>query len=137
MPITRVKGHTEKEKLMGLAASQARLLMLTARIHDVEYQAQMIQSAKLQLAIQEDEVYRKYNEALDATTLTFTNDQGALIPASFNNLCGEASINNGLNKKYVFRTGDDDRLIVPSDIYNGYTEYDGNDPYGFAMYMLE
>ena len=42
---------------MGLAASQLRLLSLTARIHDVEYQAQMIQSAKLQLAIQEDEVY--------------------------------------------------------------------------------
>ena len=136
MPIKRVKGHTEKEKLMGLAASQARLLMLTARIHDVEYQAQMIQSAKLELALQEDEVYRKYTEALDATTLTFTNDQGALIPASFNNLCGEASINNGLNKKYVFRTADDDRLIVPSDIFDAYKNYGGGDPYAFAMEMM-
>ena len=121
---------------MGLAASQARLLMLTARIHDVEYQAQMIQSEKLQLALQEDEVYRKYNEALDATTLTFTNDSGQLIPASFNNLCGEASIGNGLNKNYVFRAADDDRLIVPSDIFNSYAEYDGDDPYGYAMYMM-
>ena len=121
---------------MGLAASQARLLMLTARIHDVEYQAQMIQSAKLQLATQEDEVYRKYTEALDATTLTFTNDQGTLVPANFNNLCGLASINNGLNKNYVFRTGDDDRLIVPNDVYEGYKEYGGDDPYAFAMKML-
>ena len=121
---------------MGLAASQARLLMLTARIHDVEYQAQMIQNAKLQLATQEDEVYRKYTEALDATTLTFTNDQGTLVPASFNNLCGPGSINNGLNKNYVFRTGDDDRLIVPSDVYNGYKDFNGSDPYAFAMYML-
>ena len=121
---------------MGLAASQARLLMLTARIHDVEYQAQMIQSAKLQLATQEDEVYRKYTEALDATTLTFTNDQGNIVAANFNNLCGLASINNGLFKNYVFRTGDDDRLIVPSDVYNGYKQYGGDDPYAFAMYML-
>lgn len=120
---------------MGLAASQARLLMLTARIHDVEYQAQMIQNAKLQLAVREDAVYRKYTEALDATTLTFTNDQG-IVPANFNNLCGTASVNNGMNKNYVFRTGDDDRLIVPSDVYNGYKEYGGSDPYAFAMYML-
>ena len=35
---------------MGMAASQARLLCITARIHDVEYQAQAIQNAKLQLA---------------------------------------------------------------------------------------
>ena len=119
-----------------MAASQARLLMLTARIHDVEYQAQQIQSAKLQLATQEDAVYKKYNEALDATTLTFRDDKGTVIPANFNNLCGLASVNNGLNKHYVFRTGDDDRLIVPSDVYDGYKKFNGADPYSFALYMM-
>ena len=74
---------------MGLAASQARLLSLTARIHDVEYQAQMIQSAKLQLALQEDEVYRKYNEALDAQTLTYRNSEGSQVKANFENLFGD------------------------------------------------
>ncbi len=121
---------------MGMAASQARLLMLTARIHDVEYQAQQIQSAKLQLATQEDAVYKKYNEALDATTLTFRDDKGTLVPANFNNLCGLASVTNGLNKNFVFRTGDDDRLIVPSDIYEGYKNFSGNGPYEFAMHMM-
>ena len=121
---------------MGMAASQARLLMLTARIHDTEYQAQMIQSAKLQLATQEDEVYRKYNEALDATTLTFTNDNKEIIPATFNNLCGTGSINNGMyGKNFVFRSGDDDKLIVPDDIYEGYQDFTG-DAYEFAMYMM-
>ena len=125
---------------MGLAASQARLLSLTARIHDVEYQAQMIQNAKLQLATQEDEVYRKYNEALDATTLTY-NTGTATIPANFNNLCGIASISNGMNKCYAFRTGNDktttgDRLIVPNDVFEGFVEYGGEDPYEFAMFML-
>ena len=125
---------------MGLAASQARLLSITARIHDVEYQAQMIQNAKLQLATQEDEVYRKYNEALDATTLTY-NTGTATIPANFNNLCGIASIDNGMNKCFAFRTGNDkttmgDRLIVPDDVFEGFAEYDGEDPYEYAMFML-
>lgn len=125
---------------MGLAASQARLLSLTARIHDVEYQAQMIQSAKLQLAIQEDEVYRKYTDALDAQTLTFKTDSGSLIPASFNNLCGLSSISNGLNKNYIFRTNSgnlkDDLLILPDEVFDSYSEYNGKDPYAYAMSMI-
>ena len=121
---------------MGMAASQARLLSLTARIHDVEYQAQQIQSRKLQLATLEDEAYRKYNDALDAKTLTFTNDTGTLVPATYNNLCGKNSINNGMNKFYVFRTGDTDQLIVPDEVYEGYQKFDGDDPYAFAMYMM-
>ena len=55
---------------MGMAASQARLLTITARLHDVEYQAQSIQNAKISLATQQDDVYQKYLDALDATTLT-------------------------------------------------------------------
>ena len=121
---------------MGMAASQARLLSLTARIHDVEYQAQQIQSRKLQLATLEDEAYQKYNDALDATTLTFTNDAGTVIPANFENLCGKASIENGLHKNYVFRAGDNDKVIIPDDIYEGYKNFGKSDPYEFAMYMM-
>ena len=122
---------------MGLAASQARLLSLTARIHDVEYQAQMIQSSKLQLATQEDAVYKRYLEALDATTLTFQDTQGNRVKATFNNLCGEGSITNNLagGKHYTFRDKND-RLLVPSDVYDAYKNYGGSDPYEFAMSML-
>lgn len=126
---------------MGLAASQARLLMLTSRIHDVEYQAQMIQNAKLELAMREDEVYRKYTEALDATTLTFKDMQGNRIAASFNNLAGEGSINNNIagDKQYMFRDSSDN-LIVPQSLYNSYVELFGEDgcgdPYEFAMHMM-
>lgn len=125
---------------MGLAASQARLLTLTARIHDVEYQAQMIQSAKLDLAIKEDEVYKRYTEALDAQSLTFKTDNGNTILASFNNLCGLASINNGMSRNYIFRTNSgnlkDDILILPDDVYNSYQQYGGSDPYAYAMTMI-
>jgi hypothetical protein len=126
---------------MGLAASQARLLSLTARIHDVEYQAQMIQSAKLKLALQEDEVYRRYNEALDAQTLTFQDQKGNRIAATFDNLCGLGSLNSNIatNGSYIFRDSED-QLIVPSEIYQSYIDFAGKessvDPYQFAMYMM-
>ena len=42
---------------MGLAASQARLLTITARMHDVEYAAQNIMNQKIDLATQEDAAY--------------------------------------------------------------------------------
>ena len=66
------KGQIKDVTKMGMAASQARLLSLTARIHDVEYQAQSIQNAKVALATQQDKVYEDYQKALDATTLTLT-----------------------------------------------------------------
>ena len=121
---------------MGMAASQARLLSITARIHDVEFQAQQIQSRKLQLATLEDEAYRKYQDALDATTLTFRTDNQNVVPATFNNICGKNSIDNGMNVHYVFRSSDTDQLIVPNDVYEGYKKFAGNDPYAFAMSMM-
>lgn len=136
----KIKGTINKGQIMGLAASQARLLSLTARIHDVEYQAQQIQNAKLQLALQEDEVYRKYNEALDAQTLTF-NTGKKTVKATYDNLFGMGSLENGLGTKYVLRTNDDDRLMIPDDIYGEYSafaggEYNVADSYAFAMHMV-
>lgn len=56
---------------MGLAASQARLLTLTARQHTIEYNAQKLEAEKLQLANDSDEVYNTYLEALDATKIQY------------------------------------------------------------------
>lgn len=124
---------------MGMAASQARLLSITSRIHDVEYQAQQIQSAKMALALQEDEVYRKYNEALDAQTLTFRSPSGNLVAANFNNLFGVDSIKNGLNADYILYNCDGE-VVIPSDIFDAYSDMAGNaeicDPYAFAMSMV-
>lgn len=124
-----------------MAASQARLLMLTARIHDVEYEAQSIQNAKLQLATQEDEVYEKYQHALDATTLTYTQYQNGVytsVPATFNNLFSVNGANaTAENYALIDSRG---RLIVPDDVYEGYHEFiDSSYPQEantFALYML-
>ena len=56
---------------MGLAASQVRLLSLTARQHSVEYEAQRIEAQKLALANDSDQVYNTYLEALDATKVQY------------------------------------------------------------------
>ena len=122
---------------MGMAASQARLLTLTARMHDVEYQAQSIQNAKIQLATQSDQVYQNYLEALDATTLTIKDYEGNTIPANFNNLFGIDSVNT--KDKYAL-FDDRGRLVVEDDIAIAYNDFKNSgaesDAYAFAMWML-
>ena len=52
---------------MGLSSSQARLLNLTARMHQIEYKAARLESMKLQMANESRRVYDEYLEALDKT----------------------------------------------------------------------
>lgn len=122
---------------MGMAASQARLLTITARIHDVEYQAQSIQSAKVQLATQSDQVYQDYLAALDATTLTVKDYEGNVITANFNNLCGPDAVLTG--QQYALRTSSN-QLIVSDEIKEEYDDFmediGTNDPYAFALYVM-
>lgn len=127
---------------MGMAASQARLLTLTARLHDVEFEAQSIQQAKLALADQEDAVYQKYLNALDATCITGTMIQGSetvTIPATFRNLCGGwdnmLSVgSNGIAFGIVNQSSG--KLYVNQNIYDAYNNYKGNDDDEFALQML-
>ncbi|MCR5266874.1 MAG: hypothetical protein K6E29_09845 [Cyanobacteria bacterium RUI128] len=52
---------------MGLSSSQARLLNLTARMHQIEYKAARLEAMKLQMANESRRVYDEYLEALDKT----------------------------------------------------------------------
>ena len=121
---------------MGMAASQARLLAITARIHDVEYQAQSIQNAKIQLATQQDDVYQEYLAALDATTMTYRTANGC-VPATFNNLCGYENITNNS----VALRDSKGRLIVDDELYEGYKNFNSSNyedsPYMFALFMMD
>ena len=90
---------------MGMAASQARLLFITARLHDVELRAQQLLAAKVQLATQSDAAWEKYNEALDATTLTanalnMQNGTTSTIVATFASLTGENAIYSATGERY-------------------------------------
>ena len=127
---------------MGMAASQARLLSLTARLHDVEFEAQSIQNAKLALADQEDAVYQKYLDALDATCITGKLMQGtteATVAATFQNLCGgwenTLAVGSG-NLAYGIVNQKTGKLYVTQAIYDGYKNYSGKDADEFALQML-
>jgi len=50
---------------MGLASSQARLLNLTGRMHDIEYKAQNLEAQKLEMANESTAVYQDYEDALN------------------------------------------------------------------------
>lgn len=133
---------------MGMASSQARLLMITSRMHDIEYQAANIQNAKLQLATQQDEAYEKYQKALDATTLTMQSINGisgehSTIAANFSNVFG---LNAALpaagvtgNSGYILLDANG-RVVVEDDIYEAYQNFNdanewGINAYDFAAYM--
>lgn len=128
---------------MGMAASQARLLCITARIHDVEYQAQSIQAAKVQLSTQQDQIYSDYIEALDATTLTINSmnvntGEKSTIAATFNNLCSKKRVTAADGSTYALRNSQG-LLIVEDEIeeaYSSFTASGNNDAYEFAMYMI-
>ena len=61
-----------KGKIMGLSASQARLLSITARLSDNELHSQQIANAKVRLADQAQEASREYVNSLDAQKLVYT-----------------------------------------------------------------
>ena len=56
---------------MGLAASQARLLLLTARKSDLEYRAQQITNAEMILAMQTETVAREYSIKISNQTIKY------------------------------------------------------------------
>lgn len=65
---------------MGLVASQARLLTLTARLSDLELRAQLICNAKIRLAVQQTDAATEYTDSLDSIaigTVALSDDQKA------------------------------------------------------------
>lgn len=128
---------------MGMAASQARLLCITARIHDVEYQAQSIQNAKTQLATLSDRAYQDYLQELEDTTLTINslNSSGETTPvvANFNTLCSRNRVKSADGNEYAIRDKNN-KLVVEDAIFEAYEEFNQldctKDAYTFAMYMI-
>ena len=58
---------------MGMAASQARLLTITARLADNELRSQAINNAKMRLSTQSSQASENYINALNNATMKFSN----------------------------------------------------------------
>lgn len=99
---------------MGMAASQARLLSITARLTDNELRSQTITNSKLRLAEKSSEASQEYMDALNSEKLTFRyyNDNGEsssynLTPAllySYEPLKNQYSLQNASGQNLVSAT---------------------------------
>ena len=82
---------------MGMAASQARLLSITARLADNELRSQTINNAKMRLATQSSQASENYINALNQANYQFTNyDQtGGVVsqPLTYNALTAYSPYN--------------------------------------------
>ncbi len=121
---------------MGMAASQATLLTITARLHDVEYKALNIENQKIALATQKDELYQEYCDALDAKKIqvAFNNGDGTrnFKDASFSTLC---TYNENRMAQYTLRNSKTGKVIVDQETLDAYSSFN-TDKYAFAYAML-
>lgn len=123
---------------MGLAASQARLLSLTARQHTVEGRAQYLQAQKLRLANESDRVYENYVNALDATSLQTksydSNGKVHWLDGSLNNLMRYDADDKSLGNIYYVQDINSGKLYMPTNLVNAYNS-SNNDVFQFLNNM--
>ncbi len=102
---------------MGLSSSQARLLNLTARMHQIEYKAARLEAMKLQMANESTRVYEDYLEALDKTKLQFKslNTDGSVTYKDVNNLSDLASVGIYLCQVGVDTSGKATYTVIDSN----------------------
>lgn len=112
---------------MGMAASQARLLSITARLTNNENSGQSISYSKQRLADQTQQITNEYNEALNTTKLTvltgFNGSDATYTDISYDTMTNKQMAAN--TKQYVV-TDTKGRILVTEDIANAYKKSAGN-----------
>lgn len=112
---------------MGMAASQARLLSITARLTNNENTGQSISYSKQRLADQTQQITNEYNEALEATKLTvltgFNGADATYTDISYNLMTGPQMAENV--RQYVV-TDTKGRVLVTNIIADAYEKSNGN-----------
>src|SRR5574344_2477915 len=80
---------------MGMSASQSRLLSLTARLSDLEFEAQAISNEKIRLSTQSQQASTDYQNALDLKKLTVENSEGTQVTATASRLVDYGALSTG------------------------------------------
>lgn len=105
---------------MGMSASQARLLSLTARLSDLELRAQEISNSKIRLADESQHASDNYTKALDKQLMSvYNSDSNAYEQAKVSNLVSYTSTlnTNSTNSKYRYITNMAGELIISNSDY--------------------
>lgn len=112
---------------MGMAASQARLLSITARMSNNENTSESIAYSKQRLADQTQQITNEYNEALDTTKLTvltgFNGAEAVYEDISYNRMTGLQMAES--TKQYVV-TDTKGRILVTEQIADAYNYSKGD-----------
>ncbi len=112
---------------MGMSASQARLLSITARLTDNENSGQAVSYSKQRLADQTQQVNAEYNEALSATKLTvltgFNGSEAIYKDISYGLMTGMQMFEE--SKQYVV-TDTMGRIMVTAKIADAYKDCNGD-----------
>ena len=112
---------------MGMAASQARLLSITARLTDNENSGQRLSSTKISLANRTEQLNADYNAALDQTKLTiltgFNGSEEVYTDLNFKTLTGYNTIAGG--KQYCV-TDTSGRILVDQKIADAFEKGNGD-----------
>lgn len=113
---------------MGMAASQARLLSITARLSDNEQSGQTLAYAKERLADRTDQVTSEYNEALKATKLQimtgYSDGAASYTDISFKMLTSSQVVES-LGKQYIV-TDKKGRVLVDYDVAKAFEAANGS-----------
>ena len=113
---------------MGMAASQARLLSITARLSDNEQSGQALSYAKERLADRSDQVTDEYNAALSATKLQimtgYANGEASYTDISFAMLTSSEVVES-LGKQYIV-TDTKGRVLVTYDVAKAFENAKGS-----------
>lgn len=119
---------------MGMSASQARLLSITARLSNNEMEQQSLAYSKQRLSDNSEQINDAYLEALSATKyqiLTgYNNSEATYADLTYNQLTGLNSVSNG--KQYLVKDNRG-KVLVTSAIAKAYEAGNGD----FNIFLRE
>ncbi len=107
---------------MGLSSSQARLLMLTSRISDVEYQMTMISQRQQQLAMDSEKSAQEYNAAMSNYKLQLkvtdeSNSKGYRTEdLTYENMTSMGYLTLSTDNKIYLKKDENGEWIIPKDL---------------------
>ena len=103
---------------MGLSASQARLLSITARLSDNELHSQQIANAKIRLADQTQQASADYIKALDSSKLVYTTYDANGEQQCVDLTPGLMYTYSPLKNQYAMMTPDNKIMVSAQDAVN-------------------
>ena len=98
---------------MGLAASQARLLSITLRITDDEYQLMKLSSQQLALRVKGEDLADEYDYKLNAAAYTYNyGGDNTAVNFNYSDVMGSGAIDKGLTSPIILSDAQSGKIVL-------------------------